>query len=255
MGVIGDPVVQVRTPQSINPLFAAQGANIVCVPIHVRGDRLAKAVAGLKAQENVIGFGVTLPHKQQIMALCDSIDPAAAEIGAVNVVRREADGSFCGYQFDGAGFLSGLRAKGHDPGGRACLLLGAGGAARAIARTLLDAGAREVRIANRTLDKAVALADALGDARVSAGPARPSPGTLVVNATSLGMAESDPLPLDPDLLDATMTVAEVVAQPEITRLLKAAETRGARIHSGLHMIHHQVELIAKHMLELHGARG
>ena len=254
MGVIGDPITQIRTPQAINPIFAQQGANILCVPIHIRAETLASAIAGLRAQNNVIGFGVTLPHKQTIMALCDSLDPAALDVGAVNVVRREADGSYRGYQFDGQGFLRGLVAAGHDPAGRACLMIGAGGAARAIVRALLDAGAAQVRISNRSAQKAVALAEATGDARVSAAPRRPASGDLVINATSLGMSEADPLPLDPDLIDASMTVAEVVAKPEVTRLLSEAQTRGAAIHSGLHMIHHQVDLIARHMLALYGPK-
>lgn len=255
MGVIGDPIAQIKTPQAINPIFAQQGANILCVPMHIRADDLATAVTGLRAQSNVIGFGVTLPHKQTVMALCDSLDPAARAVGAVNVVRREADGSFRGYQFDGQGFVRGLVAQGHDPAGRTCLMIGAGGAARAIVRALLDAGAAQVRIANRSAQKAVALAQATGDARVSAAPPLPAPDDLVINATSLGMAVDDPLPLDPDLIDATMTIAEVVAKPEFTHLLKRAELRGAAIHSGLHMIHHQVDLIARHMLELYGPKA
>ncbi|MFT7136518.1 MAG: shikimate dehydrogenase [Akkermansiaceae bacterium] len=253
MGVIGDPVAQVRTPEAINPIFAAKGANIQCIPLHISANNLATAFAGLKALETIIGFGVTLPHKQNVLPLCDSLDPVAVEVGAVNVVRREADGSFRGYQFDGLGFVRGLRAAGHNPAGRTCLIIGAGGAARAIVRALLDAGAAQVRITNRTTEKAKALAEATADDRVSAGPPRPASGDLVINATSLGMSASDPLPIDPDLIDTTMTVAEVVAKPEFTRLLTEARARRAVVHSGLHMIHHQVDLIATHMLELYGA--
>lgn len=105
MGVIGDPIVQARTPGAINPIFAAMGADIVCVPLHVPAADLATCWAGLKAMPNLVGFGITLPHKQAALALCDSLDPLAERVGAVNLVRREADGSFRGYQFDGAGFL------------------------------------------------------------------------------------------------------------------------------------------------------
>jgi shikimate dehydrogenase len=252
MGVIGDPVAQIRTPQAINPIFAARGANILCVPMHVRADGLAATVEGLRRLESVIGFGVTLPHKLAVMALCDSVDQAAARVGAVNLVRREADGSFRGYQFDGPGFLRGLMAHGHDPAGRACLVLGAGGAAMAIVHALLGADAMCVSVANRTAAKAEALAAACGDARVSAGPPHPPSGALVINTTALGMAADDPLPLDTDLIDGSMTVAEVVARPAITRLLGEAASRGAQTHSGMHMITHQVDLIADHMLNLYG---
>ena len=256
MGVIGDPVAQVRTPQVINPLFATGGANIICVPMRIRAEDLEAAVAGLRGIESVVGFGVTLPHKEPITALCDSLDPAAATVGAANVVRREADGSFRGYQFDGRGFVGGLKAAGLDPSGRDCLVVGAGGAARAIVHALLDTGARCVGVANRTRAKAEALVAAAnatnGDSRARVVPAEPAPGQLVVNATSLGLSPGDPLPLDPHLIDATMTVADVIAHPEHTAFLIEAAARGARTHSGIHMITHQVGLIADHMMELYG---
>lgn len=255
MGVIGDPIAQIRTPEAINPIFARAGANILCVPVHVTASGLGAAISGLREMRNVIGFGITLPHKEAMLELCDSLDPAAESVGAVNVVRRETDGSFRGYQFDGPGFVGGLKAAGHDPAGRDCLVVGAGGAARAIVLALLQAGALRVGVANRTAARAEALAAAvnaaLGDNRAAVVAARPLPGQLVVNATSLGLSPSDPLPVDPDLLDASMTVAEVIAKPETTRLLQEAARRGAGVHSGMRMIEHQVGLIAEHMLALH----
>ena len=91
-----------------------------------------------------------------------------------------------------------------------------------------------------------------GDSRARVVPAEPAPGQLVVNATSLGLSPGDPLPLDPHLIDATMTVADVIAHPEHTAFLIEAAARGARTHSGIHMITHQVGLIADHMMELYG---
>lgn len=252
MGIIGDPISQARTPQAINPIFAAKGADIVCVPLHVPADDLATVWAGLKAMPNLIGFGVTLPHKQTVPQLCDSLDPLAARIGAVNVVRRESDGSFRGYQFDGQGFVRGLIAQGVVLQGRDALMIGAGGAAVAIAFALQQAGVARLVVANRTFDKAEALARAVNEATgtsfATASAPTPVPGQLVVNATSLGLNNSDPLPLDVSMLQAGMTVAEVIAKPEITALLRAAEQRGAAIHSGIHMITGQVSLIADHMI-------
>ena len=254
MGMIGSPVAQVKTPQAINPIFAAAGANILCVPLHI--DDLEAAMTGLRAMRNLIGFGVTLPHKQLIAGLCDSLDPAAEQVGAVNVVRRERDGSFRGFQFDGRGFVGGLQAQGHAPKGRSVLVVGAGGASAAIVTALIAAGASDVGISNRTQAKAEALAQSV---RASIGglvqpcAAIPKPGQIVINATSLGMKEEDALPLDPALIDASMLVAEVVAKPAKTKLLHEAEQRGAAIHSGQHMIESQVPLIASHFLELYGA--
>jgi len=258
MGVIGDPIAQVMTPPAINPIFASLGANIVCVPLHVRADRLDAAWQGLLATENLIGLGITLPHKRAVLALCDSLDPLAERVGAVNVVRRERDGSFRGYQFDGKGLVRGLKHEGHEVAGRDCLMIGAGGAAIAIAFALAEAGAASLTIANRTASKAEELAEAvnrnLGRRFASAGEARPRPKQIVINATSLGMTPADPLPVPAQAIDETMLVAEVVAKPQITPLLEAAEARGARIHSGIHMIHGQVDLIAAHLADLWGPR-
>ena len=254
MAVIGDPIRQARTPGAINPLFAAKEANVVCVPLHVPADALATCWAGLKAMPNLMGFGITLPHKQAALHLCDALDPVARRVGAVNLVRRERDGSFKGYQFDGLGFLRGLAGASIAVEGRDVLMIGAGGAAQAIAFALAEAGVREIVVANRTRAKAEEMtakvnAD-LGHPLVRVGDGPPEPGHLVINATSLGLNPGDALPLDPDLLAPGMTVAEVVAQPEITPLLIAAKARGVQVHSGLRMIEGQVQVIADHICEV-----
>ena len=256
MGIIGDPIAQAKTPKAINPLFVARGADIVCVPLHIPSRFLGEAWRGLKAMPNLVGFGVTLPHKQSVLGLCDSLDPVAARIGAVNVVRREQDGSFRGYQFDGKGFVRGLEANGVVIGGRDVLLIGAGGAAVAIAFALIEAGAASITVSNRSWNKAEALANAInsdfGRAVAQAGPPLPGAGQLVVNATSLGLKATDALPLDPDLLQPGMIFADVIAEPETTPLLAQAQARGVTAVSGIHMIKGQVGLIADHMCELWG---
>jgi len=253
MGVLGDPISQIKTPQAINPIFEKLGANVICIPLHISAVDLQIAWAGLKALRNLIGFGVTLPHKLEVFRLCDSVDEAAQMVGAVNVVRREQDGTFRGYQFDGLGFARGLEAQGHNIKGRDCLLLGAGGAASAIAHELIDRGASSLAIANRTRSKAEKLASSINDraGRSVAYAADPNPvsGQLIINSTSLGMNPSDQMPVDPNCLDASMLVAEVIAKPEKTALLIEAEQRGAQIHSGIHMVNNQVDEIAKHLSE------
>lgn len=269
MGILGDPIAQAKTPEAINRIFTGAAANILCVPIHVSAADLSALWPGLKAAQNLIGFGVTLPHKQAAASLCDRLEPLAAALGSANVVRREKDGSFCGYQFDGKGFLRGLTAQGHEVRGREVLLIGAGGAAIAITHALAEAGAANLRILNRTKEKAETLARTvnalLGKEICQAEEAAASgagagaafgagdlsqpldPSALIVNATSLGLKVTDALPLDPALIGPGMLVADAIAQPEITPLLHAATSRGAKVHSGLHMIHGQVGLIAEHL--------
>lgn len=256
MGVIGDPIAQARTPGAINPIFAAKGADIVCVPLHIPAASLADCWSGLKAVPNVVAFGVTLPHKQAVLPLCDSLDPVAERVGAVNMVIRQSDGSFRGYQFDGQGFVRGLVNADIVIEGRSCLMVGAGGAAVAIAFALAEAGASELVIANRTRDKAEALAhklnDDLGRTYARAGEPEPQSGQLIINATSLGLKPDDAMPLDPALLSPGMTVAEVIAQPEVTLLLEAAKAKGIEAHSGLRMIEGQVGVIADHVCAIWG---
>ncbi|WP_292451875.1 NAD(P)-binding domain-containing protein [Mesorhizobium sp.] len=256
MGIIGDPIAQAKSPAAINPLFAACGADIAFVPFHVPASDLFTIWAGLKAVPNLVGFGITLPHKQTAIELCDSVDPVAARVGAVNLVRRERDGSFRGYQFDGRGFVGGLQSKGIAIEGRDVLIIGAGGAAAAIAFALAEAGAASIKISNRTVEKAEAIAESVnkGFKReiAKAGTPEPEAAQLVVNATSLGLRDSDVLPLDAELLQPGMTLAEVIAEPETTRILGMAQAKGVEIHSGIHMITGQARLIVDHICEIWG---
>jgi len=248
MGLIGDPIGQVRTPEIINPIFTTRQAGIICIPIHIKADNLALSIAGLKTMSNFVGFGVTIPHKQAILPLCDSLDPIAAHIGAVTLVRREKDGSFRGYQLDGYGFVAGLRKAGITLQGRCCQIVGAGGAARAIAFALAQADVAAIAIANRHHDKAVQLAHSLnqhqGQQIAYAGHLPHVKDALLINATSLGLNPSDPLPLSLEGVDTGTVAAEVVACPEETPFLLAARQAGAFTHSGIHMIEAQAPIIA-----------
>ncbi len=248
--MLGDPIAQVKTPQTINPLFAALGADIVCVPLHVPAQGLPALWEGLRHVRNFIGFTVTLPHKHSALELCDSVDPEAARIGAVNVVRREADGTFRGYQFDARGFIAGLEGAGHDPRGQRCLIAGYGGAARAIAFGLLDAGAQSVTFTGRSPERAGELARYVNERmeRDCADVGKPAPAghRILINATPLGLRDDDPLPLAIDRIDPTMLVMDAVAEPAITRFLEAARGNGAAILSGETMVANQVGLIARH---------
>jgi shikimate dehydrogenase len=153
--------------------------------------------------------------------------------------------------FDGLGFVAGLERAGISVRCRRVYLAGAGGAANAIAFALADAGVAELTIANRTVAKAEDLLDRLRQCYpqlpVRLGSAEPSGHELVVNATSLGLREDDPLPLDAGGLTPGMMVAEIVMQPELTRLLAAARARGCRIHFGRPMLDCQIELMASFM--------
>ncbi|MFA6968113.1 shikimate dehydrogenase [Bosea sp. (in: a-proteobacteria)] len=249
--ILADPVHHVQTPQKLNALMSARGHDGVMVPVHVGAGELATVVAGLKAMKTLGGFVVTVPHKTAIVALCDDVSRQAQLVGAVNCVRREADGRLVGDILDGLGFVAGLRRESFEPKGCRVLLLGAGGAANAVAFALAEAGVASLSIANRTRAKSEDLARRLSQAFPALPVDLDEPGAagpdIVINGTSLGLAEGDPLPLDASRLTAGQIVAEVIMQPRVTALLAAAQAKGCRIHYGLPMLECQLEMMGDFM--------
>lgn len=242
--IVARPVHHVRTPQALNALFKARGYDGILVPIDVAPDEgLAAAMAALRSFGNWGGFVVTVPHKTAAASLCDRLAPRAEAAGAVNVIRREPDGSLTGDLLDGVGFVRGLREAGFDPGGKRVFLAGAGGAASAIAFALAEAGVSGLTVVNRSPAKAAELAARLRR-RFPAVPidveGTPAGHDIVVNGTSLGLGSDDPLPLDPQFLEPGMLVAEVIMSPEETGLLRAARDRGCLVHPGRAMLEGQI---------------
>lgn len=250
-GILADPIHHVKTPQALNAMMHERGVDGVMIPLHVGASNLDTFVTGLRSMRNLKGFVVTVPHKTAIVDLCDEVSDQARAIGAVNTVRREADGRLVGEMLDGAGFVSGLRQGGIDPRGRSVYLAGAGGAANAIAFALAEAGVSRLTIANRTRAKSEDLQQRLAKHHpavpVEIGTPDPTGHDIVVNATSLGLKDGDPLPLDVDRLSADQIVAEIIMQPETTALLAAAKERGCRTHPGQPMLACQLELMAAFM--------
>jgi shikimate dehydrogenase len=247
--VIADPIAHVRACEAFNPRFRERGLDAVLVPFHVRPADLAAALDGFRALANLGGVLVTIPHKEAILELVDGIGPQAARVGAANVVRRTDHGRLEAENFDGLGFVAGLEAAGRPPAGRDVLVVGAGGAGKAVAYALAEAGVRRLVVANRDGARAQALAAGVRSVfpavRTTAGPPDPAGFDVVVNATSLGLEPDDPLPFDPGAADAGTLVAEIVMKPERTRLIEAAAARGLPVHLGRHMLDHQVPLLAR----------
>ncbi|KMO18519.1 shikimate dehydrogenase family protein [Methylobacterium indicum] len=245
--ILADPIAQVKAPQGLNRIMAERGVDGVMVPLHVAAADLATVVAGLRATRSFGGAIVTVPHKTAIVPLLDAVSDAARLVGAVNAVRREPDGRLVGEILDGAGFVAGLRAAGHDPRGASAYLAGAGGAANAIAFALAEAGVSRLTVHNRTPARVEDLFSRLR--RLHPGlplafGTDPAGHDLVVNATSLGLRLDDPLPLDPAGLGTGQLVAEIIMQPAETPLLAAAAARGCRTHPGLPMLEGQLALMA-----------
>lgn len=253
LGLIADPLVAARSPGLANAALARRdrASEFVLLPLQVAADDLATVVAGLRRIATFAGAIVSMPHKEAIVPLLDELTPEARLVGAVNVVRRDADGRLSGTTLDGEGFVAGLAAAGHDVAGKRVLLCGAGGAGAAIAFALVKHGCSALAIENRTRLRAEMLAARITDvfpyAEVTVGHRPGTTWDVAVNATSLGMRDGDPLPMSDALLDAATIVAECVVTSDVTPLLAAARARGRVTHGGLAMLDAQIELLLDFM--------
>ncbi len=235
-GVIGWPVAQSRSPVLHNAWLARHGIDGAYVPLAVAPADFGAAVAGLRAAR-FRGCNVTLPHKQAAFAVCDRVDESAERAGAVNTLVFGADG-IAGSNTDGIGFVANLRAHGVAPEAGPALILGAGGAARAIAAALLGCGVG-VTVANRSGVRAAELASALPGLRVVGWEDREralADQALLVNTTSAGMAGQPALEIDLAGAPAGLAVADIVYVPLETPLLRQASARGLRSVGGLGML-------------------
>lgn len=243
VGVMGWPVAHSLSPTLHGYWLRQHRIDADYVKCAVPPDKLPDALRAL-VTDDWRGCNLTIPHKEAAVALIDRLDPAARRIGAVNTVVVES-GLLAGSNTDGFGFLENLRAGAprFDAKAGPAVVLGAGGAARAIVDALGEAGAPEIRLANRSLDRARNLARSLGGA-IELVPWEKRAlaldgAALLVNATSLGMDENPPLDIDLARLPKAAVVNDIVYAPLETPLLNAAKARGHRIVDGLGMLLHQ----------------
>lgn len=237
-GIIGWPVEHSLSPAMHNAAFAALGLNWTYVAFPVEPERVADAVRGLAAA-GCAGLNVTIPHKRAVVELCSSVSDAVAAIGAANTLVPDGRGGFRGDNTDAAGFLRALDEQAPlELEGRETLVIGAGGAARAVVFGLRARGAR-VRVANRTPQRAAELGDPVPFAP-DALAVIAAQAALVVNTTSLGLHGDAPPPELPlASLGPGQVVADIVYRPGGTPWLAAVAARGARTVDGLGMLLHQ----------------
>lgn len=251
--ILADPVEQVVASHKSNLRYEEEGLDIAVCPLHVRAEDLETVVQGIRHMHNVIGFGITIPHKIAIIPLLDELTERAARIGSVNTVARRADGRLLGDNVDGQGYIDGLALDGIDVKGRRVLQFGAGGAGRGVAFSLAAAGVQELVIRNRSIERARLLAQEVGEAftnvvvRASDGPVEDDLKTadMVVNTTSQGMKPDDARLFDYALLTKDQVVSEIIMVPEMTPLLEAAAAKGCVIGLGKRMTEGQYPLVCK----------
>jgi shikimate dehydrogenase len=243
-GVMGWPVAHTRSPAIHNHWIAKYGLKGAYVQLPVQPERLETAIRGLAAL-GFAGCNVTVPHKVSAMRFMDELHPAARRVAAINTIVVQPDGRLLGMNNDGAGYIQSLHDADATWRGDAgpALVLGAGGAARAIVVALLDEGVPELRITNRTLERAQELAEAFGD-RVKVVPwaernEAMAGVSLLVNTTSLGMHGQAPLDVALDALPLEAMVSDAVYIPLETPLLADARKAGHRTVNGLGMLLNQ----------------
>jgi|TARA_B100000315_G_scaffold107757_1_gene98888 shikimate dehydrogenase len=245
-GLIGDPIEHSMSPAMHNTAFKNRGLDYVYLPFRVAKARLGEAILGVKAL-NIRGLNVTIPHKVSVIPLLDELDPLAEKIGAVNTIINN-DGVLKGYNTDAHGFLRAMLEQDIEPDGKSIVMLGAGGASRAISFILAERGANLV-ILNRQLelDWAVKLGNSISRTfgrKVKALELNEQNLTpvlrkanILVNTTSVGMRpNTNETPIPARLLESDLVVFDIVYNPVKTKLLTEAESAGAKAISGLEML-------------------
>jgi len=243
-GIIGDPIEHTMSPVMHNAAFKNRGVDYVYLAFWVKKEELGKAIEGMRALD-IRGLNITIPHKVTVIPFLDELDPLADKIGAVNTIVND-NGVLRGYNTDATGFLHALRERGVEPEGKSVVILGAGGASRAISFILAERGSSLV-ILNRTWDKAKICADRISETFQRKATALKlnrenlaaalSQADILVNATSIGMSPNiNETPVTSNLLKSGLVVFDIVYNPIKTRLRREAEAAGATVISGLDML-------------------
>ncbi|WP_273786048.1 shikimate dehydrogenase family protein [Brucella intermedia] len=249
--LIGSPIAQVLAPGWLTKRMRDANYDGMLVPLHVEKDHLSRALPALQAMPNVDSILITLPHKFEAAAYCDRLSERAKVLGAINAMRREPDGTWFGDNFDGAGLTAGILKAGKSISGMNVFMVGAGGAGSSIGVSMLEEGASHLTFHDINRENQEALFQKLSSAypgRVSISASIQKGTDIVVNATSAGLRDTDPLPVNPKELSSNMVVADVITDPVPTRLLAEAEKHGCFTRDGTHMLDGQIQLLFEFML-------
>lgn len=256
--MLAHPVGHAKSPGMFNALMEAEGLDSLMVPVTCAPQDFDTLWAGLTAMENLKGMIISVPYKIPVLEKCASAHPRAQRVGAANSVLRLPDGSWHADNFDGVGFVEGLKKAGIPIAGQHVLQVGAGGAGASLAYCLAEEGAASVTVNDIEPDRAAGLVKlvkaAFPDCDVVTGASDPRGKTLVVNATPVGLKVDDPYPLDVTGLTADMTVVDIIMDPVETRLLQYAKELGCRVQYGQPMMDCQMQAMGKFLKVLDGPK-
>lgn len=245
---LGFPTASFKAPLIYNPWFSRHGVNAVVVPMGVKAVDYPAILSALRSISNFHGALVTMPHKITTCALVDQLSKRALVAGACNAILKLPDGQLLGDQFDGAGFVAGLKRKEQEVSRKTALLIGCGGVGSAIAASLAEADIRLLHLYDPRPGAALSLQNRLHEyfplVQTITGNNDPAGCDLVINASPLGMQPEDAMPVDITRLSSQSFVGDVVLTQEITPFLQAALDKGCRIQTGSDML---IEMIPEYL--------
>ncbi|WP_321796037.1 shikimate dehydrogenase [Caballeronia sp. J97] len=238
--MVADPIEQVRTPEIFNKVFQACGLDAVMVPLHVEPANLESTIRSLFKSKSTRGMVLSIPHKTAAAGIVERRSNGAITANAVNAIRRGDDGKLEGDVFDGTGFVKSMDRYDMQYRGKSVLLIGAGGAASAIAAALAEGKAASIAIYDVDAAKAQSLARSVGERYGIATSAQrtndPSGFEVVINATPLGLKTDDPLPTATDRIERSAIVCDILMKNQPTPLLRAAMSKGNTVLPGFDML-------------------
>ncbi len=256
--MLAHPIGHTKSPGMFNAMMEREGIDSLMVPVTCKPGDFDVFWDGLTAMENLKGMIVSVPYKTRVFEKCRSAEPRAACVKSANSAVRMPDGTWHADNFDGVGFVRGLRDAGISAAGKTVLQVGAGGAGASIAYFLAEEGARAITISDIDTDRAEELAAlvqaAFPECSLTTGRPDPRGADIVVNATPAGMKPDDPCPLDFTGLSPEMTVIDIIMDPVETELLKHAKNLGCRVQYGQPMMDCQMQAIGEFLKVLEGPK-
>ena len=251
-GCIADPINHVKAPSIFTSEFKKRSIDAVMIPVNAKKENLKDVINGLKNIKNFIGLTVTIPHKVDIIKLCDKLENEAIETGAVNWIKFK-NNMVIGTNFDGLGFVSGLKKSNIILSGKSASIFGAGGAGMAISFSLIKNDIKELKIINRDLLKGKKLVERLQKFYPKKSIFLEtlqeydiSKSDIIINATSMGLKQNKEIPFNVNKTKKDCVIADIIMDPELTPLIKEAKRLKKNIHLGKNMLINQIDLAGQY---------
>lgn len=251
-GILGHPIEQVRTPETVTYELRRRGINAIVLPIHVRPEELDVCVPGLMKIANLDGLVVTVPHKKTIINHLDRIGPLAEISGSASILARSADDKWVGEMFDGNGCVEAMLRRGVELAGKHVFLLGAGGAGVAIASSLARLGVAQISVQDpdsiRSADLVERISKRFPKVALSTNVPALDETDVLVNASAVGMLDATQIPVDFKQIPSHVVVMDAIMDPDRTRLIALAEDCGCKTVYGREMLDSQIDAACDFLL-------